>query len=335
MDNEPSLLKPTESEINATNWKQVINFISTRGNDQRCIFISCLLLIAYFLILIFHGIFSKTSFYIPVAFVQLMHSLLFFICLVGDYFSTLGPDETHPYGYARSSIICCFGISLTIILFSCSLLLEAFIRFMTISSQPLITIPSLTASIPHLVALLIYGCAGLFLFHHSNNINQSSTPQLNSAFLIIFSGFFHSFAHSIVGIFPYLTISDDIIEQAQPLFHGIVSLFIIDKAKTIIVPSFFILMKATPDKLLEVIDIYSGQTILEKLLREISHIEGVLELKKIHFWSLTFTELVGKVHLRVKKDANEQNIITKLHSKFDHLIGNFTVKLEKDQAESL
>ena len=315
---------------NHTNWKQVINFISSRGKDQRSIFISALLLIVYFLILIFHGLFSKTPFYIPVAFIQLMHSLLLFLCLVADYFSNFGPDETHTYGCVRSSIICSFGISLTIILFACSLLLESFKRFLVVSYQSEVGIPSLSAAIPHLVALIIYGFGGFLLRHFSNQISQSSSPQLNSGFLIMFSGFMHSLAHFAVGFLPYLMLSDDIIEQAQPLFHGLVSLFIINRAKEIIVPSFFILMQATPDKLLEIFDNRSNETFLDHIIQEISLIDGIKEIKKMHFWSLTFTELVGSLHVTAKNDVNEQLITNQVHSQFDPIIGNFTVQVEKD-----
>jgi Co/Zn/Cd efflux system component len=145
----------------------------------------------------------------------------------------------------------------------------------------------------------------------------------------------HSLAHFAAGIVPFLSLPKEVTGQAAPLFHGLVALFIIDRAKILLWPSFLVLMQATPEELLEVLDPRSGETVIDRMIREASHFEGVLECKSAHFWGLTFTDYVGSLHIRAKNDANEQHIIAQAHAKFDPVLVNFTAQVEKDHWDRL
>lgn len=323
--------KPTEPK----NWKYIINDISSKGRDQKILFIDSLFFALFFFVLLFHAIFTKSIVYVPIAFNQLMHSVLLLITLISDYYSTIGPDEKHTYGYSRTTIVCSFSVSLAIILFAFSLLLEAITNFLSNGSDYYAESPSLSHAGPHLISFIVYSLSCFLFRRYSSNTSQSKVPHFHAAFLVFVSGSMHSLAHFAACLIPFLSLPNEVTNQAAPLFHGLVALFVIDRARSLIVPAFLVLMQATPEKLLEVIDPRIGETVLDRMIREASHFEGVLECRSAHFWGLTFTDYVGSLHIRAKNDANEQHIINQTHAKFDQIVSHFTVQVEKDHWDRL
>jgi zinc transporter 6 len=335
LDLSPLVLQEEGSPSETRDWRVIVNSISSKGREQQVILFHSLVLSVFFVVLLLHALATKSTGFIPVAFIQLMHAILLFVVLVMDYCSALGPDERHTYGYARSTIICSFAVSLAIILYAFSLLLEALKKFLGDSLDYPSDPPSLATIIPHMLGLIIYVSAAILLRNHASNPTQSRVPHLHAAFLVFTSGTMHSLAHLAASLVPFLVLPEEVTKQAPPLFHGLVALFIIDRAKLLLWPSFLVLMQATPEKLLEVIDPRSGETVIDRMIREASHLEGVLECKSGHFWSLTFTDYIGSLHIRAKNDANEQHIIMQAHSKFDPIICNFTAQVEKDHWDRL
>jgi hypothetical protein len=60
----------------------------------------------------------------------------------------------------------------------------------------------------------------------------------------------HSLAHFAASIVSFLLLPNEVIGQTAPLFDGLVALFILDRVKVPLWPSFLVLMQATPEKLL-------------------------------------------------------------------------------------
>jgi Co/Zn/Cd efflux system component len=313
--------------------KTIISLVSSRGTEQKAIFLASILLFVFFAVLIIQSIIKKSTHFVSIAFIELMHFALFSVVLLSDYCTTLSANEYHTYGYARTTIVCSFAVSLMTILFAFSLLIEALKDFLSSSAPDLaLTVehPSFTATGPHALALIIYLAVLFVLRQYSSKPNQSKTPHFHAAFLIATSGATHSLVHLIESILPFPSIPETVCEQAVPLLHGLAALFIIDQAKKIILPTFLVLMQATPEKLLEITDHSIGETYIDRMVRDVSRIEGVLECKAPHFWGLTFTEYVGSLHIRARNDANEQHIIAQAHAKFDPVVAHFTVQVEKD-----
>ncbi|OHT06078.1 cation diffusion facilitator family transporter containing protein [Tritrichomonas foetus] len=336
LDISPLVLQDSEDQpTQSKDWRFIVKAISSKGRDQKIIFLNSLFFAIFFIILLFHSIITKSTVYVPIAFIQLMHSVLLFITLITDYYSTVGPDERHTYGYARSTVVCSFAVSLAIILFAFSLLLEALKNFLSSSSDNLEDGPSLSHAGPHLIAFFVYSFSCFLFRRYSSNPSQSKVPHLHAAFLVFISGTMHSLAHFAACLVPFLALPSEVTDQAAPLFHGLVALFVIDRARFLITPAFLVLMQATPEKLLEVIDPRIGETVIDRMIREASHFEGVLECKSAHFWGLTFTDYVGSLHIRAKNDANEQHIIAQAHAKFDPVVFHFTAQVEKDHWDRL
>lgn len=82
-----------------------------------------------------------------------------------------------------------------------------------------------------------------------------------------------------------------------------------------------ILLQTTPSHLI---------TQLDKLLREASTLDGVLEFRDEHFWTLSFGVLAGSLHVRVRRDADEQLVLAHVWNKLAGLVQILTIHIFKD-----
>ncbi|KAH9519580.1 hypothetical protein Btru_003067 [Bulinus truncatus] len=82
-----------------------------------------------------------------------------------------------------------------------------------------------------------------------------------------------------------------------------------------------ILLQTTPSHIL-------GQ--LDKVLREASTLEGVLEFRHEHFWTLSFGTLAGSVQVRVRRDADEQLVLAHVFNRLNNLVHHLTIQIFKD-----
>ncbi|CAK6983156.1 zinc transporter 6, partial [Scomber scombrus] len=87
--------------------------------------------------------------------------------------------------------------------------------------------------------------------------------------------------------------------------------------------------------------VYSGKVLLQttpshvigqldKLLREVSTLDGVLEVRNEHFWTVGFGSLAGSAHVRIRRDANEQLVLAHVTNRLLPLVSTLTVQIFKD-----
>ncbi|KAM4607229.1 zinc transporter 6 [Polymixia lowei] len=87
--------------------------------------------------------------------------------------------------------------------------------------------------------------------------------------------------------------------------------------------------------------VYSGKVLLQttpshvigqldKLLREVSTLDGVLEVRNEHFWTVGFGSLAGSAHVRIRRDANEQMVLAHVTNRLLPLVSTLTVQIFKD-----
>ncbi|KAF0297494.1 Zinc transporter 6-B [Amphibalanus amphitrite] len=69
---------------------------------------------------------------------------------------------------------------------------------------------------------------------------------------------------------------------------------------------------------------------LDKCLREALTLDGVLEFRHEHFWTLSTGVLAGSLHARVRRDAKEQEVLSKVSARFASLVHVLTVQVFKD-----
>ncbi|KAG7231986.1 hypothetical protein INR49_010030 [Caranx melampygus] len=82
-----------------------------------------------------------------------------------------------------------------------------------------------------------------------------------------------------------------------------------------------VLLQTTPSHII-------GQ--LDKLLREVSTLDGVLEVRNEHFWTVGFGSLAGSAHVRIRRDANEQLVLAHVTNRLLPLVSTLTVQIFKD-----
>lgn len=59
--------------------------------------------------------------------------------------------------------------------------------------------------------------------------------------------------------------------------------------------------------------------------------EGVLECSNEHFWTYAPGYFVGSLSVRVRSDANEQLVLSRVRALFEPLVTNLTIQIEKDE----
>ena len=59
---------------------------------------------------------------------------------------------------------------------------------------------------------------------------------------------------------------------------------------------------------------------LEKSLRELSTFDGVLEFHNEHFWAVAPGKMAGSLHVRIRRDANEQAVLAQVSQKLAPLV---------------
>ncbi|KAL5112994.1 Zinc transporter 6 [Taenia crassiceps] len=82
-----------------------------------------------------------------------------------------------------------------------------------------------------------------------------------------------------------------------------------------------ILLQTTPSYLV---------TALDKALREASTLEGVLELRNEHFWTIGFGVLVGSLYVRVRRDASDQLVLAHVTKRLHPFVKHLTIQVIKD-----
>lgn len=98
----------------------------------------------------------------------------------------------------------------------------------------------------------------------------------------------------------------------------IISLLLFNTMIPMVVYSGKILLQTTPSHLV---------TTLDKALREASTLEGVLELRNEHFWTIGFGALVGNLIVRVRRDASEQLVLAHVTRRLHPFVKHLTIQV--------
>jgi hypothetical protein len=69
---------------------------------------------------------------------------------------------------------------------------------------------------------------------------------------------------------------------------------------------------------------------IDRAMRELPSLEGVIECSQEHFWTHAPGVYVGTLVVRVQRHANEQAILANVHRIFSPFITHLTVQVEKD-----
>lgn len=84
----------------------------------------------------------------------------------------------------------------------------------------------------------------------------------------------------------------------------------------------YVLLHVTPEHL---------QAKLDRCVRDISFYDGVLECRSAHWWMQAPGNTIGTLHIRLRADANEQDVTAHIHNLLRPHVSQLTVQIEKDE----
>ncbi|XP_034056860.1 zinc transporter 6-like [Gymnodraco acuticeps] len=258
-------------------------------------------------------------------------------CLISSWVSMKKPSQVYSFGFDRLEVLAVFASTVLIQLGALFILKESVERFM---EQPEV----------HTGRLLVGTFVALFFnlltllsvrnkpFTYVSEAASSSWLQEHVADL----------SRSLCGIIPGL--SSVLLPRMNPFVlinvAGALSLCItymlieINNYNAVDTASAIAIALMTFGTMYPM-SVYSGKVLLQtmpahvigqldKLLREVSTLEGVLEVRNEHFWTVGFGSLAGSAHVRIRRDANEQLVLAHVTNRLLPLVSTLSVQIFKD-----
>jgi len=123
----------------------------------------------------------------------------------------------------------------------------------------------------------------------------------------------------------YLVTSYDL-PGADPLIAILISFITIATLLPMTVYTSKVLLQTTPGHMI---------SSLDKCLREAATLDGVLEFRNEHFWTLTWGVLAGTLDVRVRRDANEQTVLAEVTHRLSQHVTLLNVQVIKEETAAL
>ncbi|KHJ88076.1 cation efflux family protein [Oesophagostomum dentatum] len=294
------------------------------------IFALCSLLSALYSMTITHKPMEKFSYglaRVPVlaVFSTTVLAQLFSIFLSKESFEhLLAPDHKSSHEHEMETaaswpfFVGAGACSVALLLSAYALKNQPFDHVLTASSSS--SLQEHAADICHAICWVIPGLSRLLL------------PRINSMVLLAtVTSFLLVLCEQILHDFPW----------ADPVCCLVLSVAVFSTMWPLSSYTGMILLQTAPPHLLNQIDRYRNCELLiyfsqycfdYRCISEASTIDGVLEIRSRHFWQLDFAQLVGTVDVRVRRDADEQNVLTLVTDKMSSVVSMLTVQIVKDAA---
>ncbi|KAG9260092.1 zinc transporter 6 [Astyanax mexicanus] len=258
-------------------------------------------------------------------------------CLLSSWVSMKKPSQAFSFGFERFEVLAVFASTVLIQLGALFILKESVERFM---EQPEVhtgrlLVGTFVALFFNLLTLLsvknkpfVYvseAASTSWLQEHVADLSRSLCgiipalssfllPRMNPFVLINLAGAF------ALGI-TYMLIEINNYNAVDTASAVAIALMTFGTMYPMSVYSGKVLLQTTPSHVI-------GQ--LDKLLREVSTLDGVLEVRNEHFWTIGFGSLAGSVHVRIRRDANEQMVLAHVTNRLHTLVSTLTVQIFKD-----
>ena len=263
-------------------------------------------------------------------------------CAIIAFFSARSktPNAEYSYGYERFEVLSAFTNSVFLFFVAVFMGIETFHTYYNPPEADGQEVLLMGVS-------LVIDFIALALFFKFSQLSASTDSQFNSSTNIYQSSVSHSIHpshrigrghyYNMHGLWLHAVVDSMIhiaffIAIALTKTQGMQASFAICYAITsiLIVRSCYPLFRAAGIVLLQTTD-ESIRPGLDRILREISFYDGVLECRSSHFWSITPGINVGSLHIRVRSDANEGAILHYVQNLLKKYVSDLTVQIEKDQ----
>ncbi|KAL9953096.1 hypothetical protein ACROYT_G040456 [Oculina patagonica] len=258
-------------------------------------------------------------------------------CLLSLWVSLQKPSSTFSFGYERFEVLAVFTTTVLVMFGGLFIVKESTERLLMPPEVITDNLLPVTAVGLFLHLLVTYGVTN----KPFNLVSKAASSNwLQDAV--------NDFGHSICGFAPFL--GKVLVQRFNPIallgmagaalvlttdalinYNGS---FIADSFCAIVTA---VMMWATMLPL----SIYSGQILLQtcpteimsqidKCLREASTLDGVLEFRDEHFWTVSFGRMAGSLHVRIRRDASEQMVLAHVTNKLSSHVTHLTVQVFKD-----
>ncbi|XP_068508689.1 zinc transporter 6 [Syngnathus scovelli] len=258
-------------------------------------------------------------------------------CLISSWVSMKKPSQVFSFGFDRLEVLAVFASTVLIQLGALFILKESVERFM---EQPEVhtgrlLVGTFVALFFNLLTFMSvhnkpFACvsqaaSSSWLQEHVADLSRSLCgvipglskvllPRMNPFVLINLAG-----AFSLCVTYMLIEIND--YKGVDTASAVAIALMTFGTMYPMSVYSGKVLLQTTPSHVI-------GQ--LDKLLREVSTLDGVLEVRNEHFWTLGFGSLAGSAHVRIRRDANEQLVLAHVTNRLLPLVSTLTVQISKD-----
>ncbi|KAJ9577654.1 hypothetical protein L9F63_005734 [Diploptera punctata] len=259
-------------------------------------------------------------------------------CILTIWVERNGPTPLFSFGYERFEVLAIFASTVLAQLGSLFIIKESIERL--VLEQPEIHTGRLLlgtgiAFVSHII--IIYGCNNVAFDHviaasssswlqeHVSDISQSICsvvpilsglllPRINPMLLVACAGGISLFITNLLIQFRSCYVVDTLVAIAIATITFATML-------PMSIYSGKVLLQTTPSHIV-------GQ--LDKCLRETLTIDGVLEFRNEHFWTLSFGKMAGSLQVRVRRDADEQLVLAHVVDRLSNLVSVLTVQVFKD-----
>ncbi|XP_042288406.1 zinc transporter 6 [Thunnus maccoyii] len=258
-------------------------------------------------------------------------------CLISSWQTMKKPSQVYSFGFERLEVLAVFASTVLVQLGALFILKESVERFM---EQPEVhtgrlLVGTFVALFFNLLTLLSVrnkpfsyvseAASSSWLQEHVADLSRSLCgiiPGLSSVLLPRMNPFvLINMAGALSLCITYMLIEINNYNAVDTASAVAIALMTFGTMYPMSVYSGKVLLQTTPSHII-------GQ--LDKLLREVSTLDGVLEVRNEHFWTVGFGSLAGSAHVRIRRDANEQLVLAHVTNRLLPLVSTLTVQIFKD-----
>lgn len=258
-------------------------------------------------------------------------------CLISSWVTMKKPSQVYSFGFERLEVLAVFASTVLVQLGALFILKESVERFM---EQPEVhtgrlLVGTFVALFFNLLTLLSVknkpfsyvseAASSSWLQEHVADLSRSLCgiiPGLSSVLLPRMNPFvLINMAGALSLCITYMLIEINNYNAVDTASAVAIALMTFGTMYPMSVYSGKVLLQTTPSHII-------GQ--LDKLLREVSTLDGVLEVRNEHFWTVGFGSLAGSAHVRIRRDANEQLVLAHVTNRLMPLVSTLTVQIFKD-----
>ncbi|KAM3862687.1 zinc transporter 6 [Diretmus argenteus] len=258
-------------------------------------------------------------------------------CLISSWVTMKKPSQVYSFGFERLEVLAVFSSTVLVQLGALFILKESVERFM---EQPEVhtgrlLVGTFVALFFNLLTLMSVrnkpfayvseAASSSWLQEHVADLSRSVCgiiPGLSSVLLPRMNPFvLINMAGALSLCTTYMLIEINNYNAVDTASAVVIALMIFGTMYPMSVYSGKVLLQTTPSHVI-------GQ--LDKLLREVSTLDGVLEVRNEHFWTVGFGSLAGSAHVRIRRDANEQLVLAHVTNRLLPLVSTLSVQIFKD-----